>query len=537
MQVMKKIYLIVFLLFIYQAVKPQQVERVTEINYEGYNGLNPRNLTVFNGKLFFFGTDDPEYVDKLMFTDGTAAGVTVVKQIDSDIQYPSLQHLTVLNNLLVFDNKHQLWKSDGTAAGTSKIKDITIRDVNYVVLNNKIYFAGDVTNSNPAVDQLWETDGTENGTKLVKTINSNGPSYIANLVVSGGKIYFNAYGGEGSFSVPWVSDGTEAGTFKLKEITCAYGAGASNFIAYNSKVYFSAADNASGSQLWVTDGTTNGTLKVTNINPGDIGLSPANFILYNSKLFFMGIDRGAFYQLWSTDGTEQGTKLVKTDYTPRTYSGFLPNSMAILNNKLYISGYDSLTATIQLWVSDGTTAGTTKVTSFPQGLSPSRLYAYQNKLIMTGIDTLVNKIEVYVSDGTVAGTVCPPPPSNGVDVFFPWQGWVPFNNALYYRAAYGYFADYQLCRVIIGGTGIEEEHDQQISVYPNPTHELITVNCPSSFHDLSIEVYNSLGSLLFKRSDVRNFNSFDLRPYPTGIYIIKLSSNNHVIATKKIIKD
>lgn len=537
MQVMKKIYLIVFLLFICQAVKPQQVERVTEINYAGYNGLNPRDLTVFKVKLFFFGTDDPDYVDKLMFTDGTEAGVTVVKQIDSEIQYPSLQHLTVLNTLLIFDNKHQLWKSDGTAAGTSKIKDITTSDVNYVVLNNKIYFAGDATNSNPVKDQLWETDGTSAGTKLVKTINSTGASYIANLMVCDGKIYFSAYNGAGSYSQPWVSDGTEAGTFKLKEITSQYGAGASDFISYNGKVYFSAGDNASGSQLWVTDGTTNGTLKVTNINSGDIGLSPSNFILFNSKLFFMGIDRGAFYQLWSTDGTESGTKLVKTDYTPRTYSGFLPNSMAILNNKLYISGYDSLTATVQLWVSDGTTAGTTKVTSFPQSLSPSRLYAFQNKLIMTGNDTIIHATEVYVSNGTAAGTVCPAPPANGVDAFYPWQAWVLFNNALYYRAAYGYFADYQLCRVIVGSSGIEEGTNQQISIYPNPTTGIINVDFPASIHDLSIEVYNSLGCLVFKRSDIRNFNSFDLSRYSSGIYIIKAIYNNQVLASKKIIKE
>jgi hypothetical protein len=152
---MKKIYLIVFLLLMYSAVKSQQVEKVTEINYYGYNGLNPTNLTVFNGKLYFFGTDDPKYVDKLMFTDGTAAGVIVVKQIDSVVKYPSIRHLTVLNNLLIFDNNHQLWKSDGTSGGTSMLKNITISAANFVVLNNKVYFAGDTTNSNPVSERKF----------------------------------------------------------------------------------------------------------------------------------------------------------------------------------------------------------------------------------------------------------------------------------------------------------------------------------------------------------------------------------------------
>jgi ELWxxDGT repeat protein len=185
-----------------------------------------------------------------------------------------------------------------------------------------------------------------------------------------------------------------------------------------------------GSQLWVTDGTTAGTLKMTNINHGSTGLSPSTFTVYNSKLFFMGIDKGAFYQLWSTDGTSEGTKLIKTDYTPRTYSGFLPISMAVHNNKLYMSGYDSLSKTSQLWVSDGTKAGTTKVTSFVHGLSPARLYSFQNKPIMTGNDTITHAVELFVSDGTAAGTVYPTPPSNGADAFYPWQAWVPYNNSL-----------------------------------------------------------------------------------------------------------
>ena len=70
--------------------------------------------------------------------------------------------------MLIFDNYYQLWKSDGTTSGTSAIATITITGTHYVVLNNKVYFAGDITNQNPIVDQLWQTDGTANGTTLVK---------------------------------------------------------------------------------------------------------------------------------------------------------------------------------------------------------------------------------------------------------------------------------------------------------------------------------------------------------------------------------
>jgi hypothetical protein len=76
---MKKIYLITFLCLLCTAGKSQFVQKVTEINYDGYNGLNPSNITVFNNKLYFFGTDDPHYVNKLMSSDGISPSATAIK--------------------------------------------------------------------------------------------------------------------------------------------------------------------------------------------------------------------------------------------------------------------------------------------------------------------------------------------------------------------------------------------------------------------------------------------------------------------------
>ena len=535
---MKKIYPFIFLLFIYTTGKSQFVEKVTNINYYGYNGLNPSNITVFNGKLYFFGTDDPNYVDKLMFTpDGSAAGVTVVKQIDTVKQFPTLRHLTILNNLLIFDNYHQLWKSDGTAAGTSSIADIFTSASDYVVLNNSVYFGGSITNTYPLPDQLWQTDGTASGTTLVKTINATGPANITNIFASGGKIYFGASDGVNNNQL-WVSDGTAAGTTLLKIINPTGTAYPNTFIAYNGKVYFSADDGINGFQLWATDGTSSGTVKITNINPSvSIGLQPSIFTLFNSKLFFCGIDTDAFYQLWSTDGTPSGTLKIKTDYTPRNgVRGFYPSSMAVHNNKLYLAGYDSLSQIDQLWESNGTTAGTLRITNFP--LYPSRLYSFQNKLIMTGYDSISGQQELFASDGTAAGTVCPTPPDTwGQYPFYPWEAWVPFNNALYFKGAYSYFADYQLCRYTENHSGILQQSAGSLSVYPNPTHGSFNAVLPKQTSNAMIEVYNSMGILVHKQIVANTVNTIDLTPQPAGLYILKVVSNNQPIASQKIIKE
>ena len=537
---MKKLYFLLLLLLPAILAKSQFVEKITSINYYGYNGLNPSNITVFNGKLYFFGTDDPHYVDKLMFTaDGSAAGVTVVKQIDTIKQYPTLRHLTQLNNLLIFDNYKQLWKSDGTTAGTSSISNIGISDSRFVVLNNKVYFAGDNTNSNPLKDQLWQTDGTTAGTTLVKAINPAGAASIYQIFTDGIKIYFSANDGVNTGQL-WVSDGTAAGTQLLKVINPSGGAYPSNFISYNGKVYFSADDGTTGTQLWVTDGTTAGTSRITNINAsGTVGLSPSTFTLFNSKIFFMGIDTGPFYQLWSTDGTAAGTVKVKSDYTQRNgVSGFCPGSMAVHKDVLYMSGYDSLTKVDQLWGSNGTTAGTSRITTFPLGLYPNRLFSFQNKLIMTGYDTISDQEQLFASDGTAAGTVCPTPPDTwGQYPFYPWEAWVPFNNALYYKGAYTYFADYQLCRYTEHPSGIGHQPAGSLSVYPNPTFGSFHVVVPKQTGNVRIEVYNSMGLLVYKQTAADAVSTVDLTTHPAGLYILKVVGNNQIIASEKIIKN
>jgi ELWxxDGT repeat protein len=407
-----------------------------------------------------------------------------------------------------------------------------------MVLNNKVYFAAATTNSYPVNDQLYESDGTTGGTTLLKTINPTGGAYISRMYVYEGKIYFSATDGVNQNQL-WISDGTSAGTYMLKRLNPTGESVPTYFYGYNGKVYFNADDGVNGMQLWTSDGTMEGTVEITTINPtGAIGMNPVLFTAYNSKVFFSGYDIDGFSQLWSTDGTTAGTVKIKADYTPRTYSGFVTGPLAVYNNKLYLGGWDSLSATSQLWVSDGTTAGTTKVTNFSKGFNPNRLYAFQDKLIMTGLDSTTNGEEIFATDGTEAGTVRPVPPSMAeLAPFYPWTAWVPFNNGLYFTACYTFWSDYQLCRYTQNPSAIEQRTTGALSVYPNPTHGPINVVLPQTTVNADIELYNSTGTLLCKRTAPNTINKMDLSNQPAGIYIIKVISDNQSVATQKIIKE
>jgi len=70
-----------------------------------------------------------------------------------------------------------------------------------------------------------------------------------------------------------------------------------------------------------------------------------------------------------------------------------------------------------------------------------------------------------------------------------------------------------------------------ISVYPNPSSDIVNFGLPNSIIHLNLKVYNNLGKLLF----VSKTNQIDLSNYPKGIYLIHFSDGENVVI-KKLIK-
>ena len=91
---------------------------------------SPGELTNVNGMLFFTA-DDGVNGRELWKSDGTAAGTVLVEDIRLGAGNSSLpSQLTNVNGVLFFTaddgvNGRELWKSDGTAAGTVLVKDIS----------------------------------------------------------------------------------------------------------------------------------------------------------------------------------------------------------------------------------------------------------------------------------------------------------------------------------------------------------------------------------------------------------------------------
>lgn len=286
-----------------------------------------------NGKAVFSGLfepdpDKPGFLEQgLMVTDGTVAGTKVV--VNSPYAPQSLYSLNDGRALFYFQDADDWgpWITDGTAAGTFKLK--TIREnydgsganPQFTKISDTLIIFSALTPEEGS--ELWRTDGSDNEqeTTLVKDIrpgtSSSGPFNIT--AIGNGKAIFRANDGEHGIE-PWITDGTEAGTALLKDIRSTgtlTNSSPEQFLAAEDLVYFVANDGIHGKEVWVSDGTTAGTNLVKDLNPGDGGSGATtsrgprlHYILPDGRLLFSGNDRsGIGMALWVTDGTDEGTEL------------------------------------------------------------------------------------------------------------------------------------------------------------------------------------------------------------------------------------
>jgi ELWxxDGT repeat protein len=399
----------------------------------GAASSSPFSTGVAIGSTTYFTADDGVHGRELWRTDGTAAGTAMVKDINPGSAASNVGNLGNLNGTLFFtadDGTHgsELWKSDGTAAGTTLVKDINPgggtdyygryvphgSSIGYLtIVNGTMLFSADDGTSG---QELWKSDGTAAGTTLVKDIfpgsgtirqgdpysgysytyvvNSSSPSNLRNV---NGTLFFTAWDGT-YFAKLWKSDGTTAGTVVVKDINpgvVAYQP--SDLTNVNGTLFFKANNRSSPPQLWKSDGTEAGTVMVKEMNFS----APTNV---NGTLFFSGDDATHARELWKSDGTTAGTVMVK-DINPGVAASE-PSDLTNVNGRLFFSAWDA-THGKELWQSDGTTAGTVLVADINPGIAASDPHYITNvngTLFFSAWDA-THGYELWQSDGTAAGTV------------------------------------------------------------------------------------------------------------------------------------
>ena len=387
----------------------------------------------FGFTALFFSADDGTAGRELWKTDGTEAGTVLVKDINPGVLSSSPRGFTPLNGAHYFFADQgtpgfELWKTDGTDAGTMLVKDIGVSDpFGFTLLNSSLYFVAD---DGTTGFELWKTDGTDTGTMLVKDINPAGDGIgEENPTPFSGAIYFGADDGTTGIEL-WKSDGTPAGTQLLKDINPTVGSDPANFFIFQNKLFFSADDGTNGNEMWVSDGTANGTQLFKDLNLQGSAF-PVNFIELNGKLIFAAREGiSASFKLWSSDGTAGGTSVL-ADIAPACeviVGGFTRVGTTLFFNAFLAGGSINGCTGAQLWKTDGTQAGTEFVADFGNPLASAlQLTAYNGNLYFT-----LATEQIWRSDGTTSGTTLlkdtNPTGSDSI------SNLTVFNGFLYFRA-------------------------------------------------------------------------------------------------------
>lgn len=403
-----------FLLHVH--AQPYQLSLLKDIS--STSGSNAHGFIEMNG-IWYFSAYSANEGSELWRTDGTTAGTYLVKDInpgtaDGDLEY----YPNKLNNKIYFSattaaNGNELWSSDGTTAGTQMVADINPGTAGSfifqtTVYNNKIYF---VVNTPTYGEELWGTDGTAAGTQIVKDINpglgSAGIS-LSRLSIVNDKLLFTANDGTNGSRL-WSTDGTAAGTKMISptmNVNNIIGAGSTTM---NNNIYFPGT--AGGTQLWKSDGTEAGTMKVADIVSVTGGSGINIPVTVGNNIFF----KVGTKELWKSDGTAAGTVLVKNMEAVSNGGTFSPQYMlAYDNNTLiftcnYTFSWEANPWGCELWKSDGTDAGTTLVKSFTTlngsvGVTPNNFTKYNGKYYFMAYKSGAVYYELWKTDATPAGT-------------------------------------------------------------------------------------------------------------------------------------
>ena len=522
--------------------------RVKNINPKNGQGVVIGIPFKAGNNILFVGTE-PTSGTELYRTDGTASGTRLVKDIgpttysggsalSSATNHAELGNITVFaaNNLT---NGTELWRSDGTEAGTFMLKninqipsqngiDLSSNPGGFTKIGNAIYLRADDTFS---ITSLWRTDGTSAGTVKVFSLR-NIDGFISPFIREfKGKLAFLTSTNAGMRL--WQSDGTETGTGPISNAVIVDNNSINPIYPMDSILFFSGKTDPSFSvrgELWRTDGTNAGTRLVKKIADSTTGSNPRQFFRFGNYVYFYANINHSVTQLWRSNGTDTGTTKV---FALNTQLIFPIEGPIILANKFFFVEVDNNSSQYNLWVSDGTETGTMRVV---EGIRSTYIKALNGKVYFTGFS--VDKgIELWETDGTIAGTKM----AADVNVGAASSNATPLlvDGTTLYFAAEDDKSSYELWRYDVITKIFEPlKTDDHITAYPNPVRDIVSFR----FDDISqnyqqIQVFDAVGHLIHQRNlnDTLTSLTLDVHDWAQGTYLVRFISKEKQ-AIKRIVK-
>lgn len=268
---------------------------ITKVTKSNTVNDEPRTLKVVGNGLYF----TTDLYSQVWKSDGTSAGTKQFYRPNYLHTYkPSVKNFTAFgaSTLLVvvypFEERY-LILSDGTTGGTVELGMLGYNDIvsNVIKYKGKAYF---LVNNSTTLSGLWESDGTKAGTKITKVFDQYN-AIGSQLDTLNGQLIFKYN------NAPWMSDGTAAHTRQIGDMY-----GFNNMIyKVNGKILSFNSAGSFATEVWEIDGVSEDSVlydsKEFGINATITMAEPLGNKLYFYKDLFNDM-------LYETDGTETGLR-------------------------------------------------------------------------------------------------------------------------------------------------------------------------------------------------------------------------------------
>ena len=243
-------------------------------------------------------------------TDGTTSGTQLTWSPPNNVKF---YYISEIGNSFLFRLNDELWKSDGTTAGTVQVFDFSMYDEVYFFEWNLNFIGIKVIIEYPSISQtgqaeLWVSDGTNIGTNQIYQFQDFGGQHI---VFENDLIYFPANDSQSGMEL-WKSDGTTAGTSIHYESNLGSDGAFFNFLGMvdDRILWHQAHINATIPQLMSSEMDGSNVELLAEIGEY-YGLT---FRLTQTAFYYMDTSNPNSLDIYSTDGTISGTALLNQGF-------------------------------------------------------------------------------------------------------------------------------------------------------------------------------------------------------------------------------
>src|SRR6185295_7207428 len=279
-----------------------------------------REPTRAGGEILFIASDEVAS-DQLWATDGTSAGTRRVRDLLPGLaeSYTAGQAfgLVAAGDRAFFQTDDplagaRLWVSDATRKGTVPIVSLggfddleeTGRPVALTAaIGRNLLF---LRKGGHGRLEIWRTDGTPGDARLLRSVGTDPFGFPLSILAAAGRGFF--FVGASNRVELWASDGTAPGTLRVAAFPLPSPESAipPSPVAVGGRLFFVADDGFHGAELWSSDGTKAGTRQVRERGPGHRGAN-LGFLTAGQREAFFSVRVAASFQVWRSDGTEEGT--------------------------------------------------------------------------------------------------------------------------------------------------------------------------------------------------------------------------------------